>query len=147
MKLNNSSSVNISVGSAGCFRAQTDQTDIRAPASDRGRPLHRGTSPDLSAADSPCSIGQKAANGIWLVPTEWDTPQKLGPQMLTNGRILATSRPLAWCVTAFTWDCPVSLKMPPAFLCDLETDFDVDMLLAVVTLLKTSKPSPRSSKM
>lgn len=51
-----------------------------------------GNQTDWPAADSTCSIGWKAANNSLLVPTLWDTPQKLGPQTLTDDPKLADGR-------------------------------------------------------
>lgn len=39
----------------------------------------------IIAANSTCSVGQKAKDGGILVPTVWDSPQRLGPQTLTDG--------------------------------------------------------------
>lgn len=53
----------------------------------------------IAQHNSKCSIGQKATNGVWLVPTVQHTLRKLGWKTLNFGLALYNRRSLAWCVT------------------------------------------------
>lgn len=47
-------------------------------------------------------LAEKQVTGVGLVPTVWDTLEKLGPQAFTDSLTLDNSQPSSWHITALT---------------------------------------------